>query len=80
MQTGNKITDIQFIGYDKGDNINIKVNGEEYKLATAEFYGGFSVYGICYPGNDFFTFLSRDKKTAKFWDKIKTDVFNLLPK
>lgn len=59
---------ITIIGYDKGDNIKAEIDGKPYKFATTEGYGGISIYGIGYPGDDFFTMISRNKKAERLYN------------
>lgn len=69
---------IEFLKWDAGDNLHCLIEGEKYVFATQEFYGGAAIYGICFPGDNSFTFLSRSKKANKFFLKIIDSINSLI--
>jgi len=69
---------MEILGYDDGGNIKAKIEGISYKFATQEFYGGTSVYGICFPGDSHYTFLSRSKKAAKLYKQHSNEISQYL--
>jgi hypothetical protein len=54
------------------------IGGEKYVFATQEFYGGAAIYGICFPGDNHFSFLSHSKKANKFFAKIVDSINSLI--
>lgn len=72
----------EFLKIDSGDNIHANIDGKKYVFATAEFYGGKTIYGICFPNDSHFTFVNRSKKAEKFYAKHKEEIskyLNLVP-
>jgi hypothetical protein len=61
-------------GYDKGDNVKATIDGKPYIFATSERYGGVGIYGVCFPGDDFFTSISRSRKAAKLYNTYAKDI------
>ena len=64
----------QYIKTDAADNIHANIDGEKYIFATSEFYGGKSIYGVCFPNETSFTFINRSKKAKKIYEKHKADI------
>jgi hypothetical protein len=69
---------IEFIKWDSGDNLQCLIDGKKYVFAFIDWYGGSSIYGICFPDDDFFTFLSRSKKAAKLYAKIADSIAQII--